>query len=109
MSKLKEVNEQNFEAEVLKSDKPVLVDFSAEWCVSCKALNPKLESLSLEDSSIKVLKIDVDENINIATKYGVRGIPLMIFFKNGQNVGELVGNQPIDSIKEYIEHIKSKT
>ncbi len=97
------VTDSSFEEEVLNSDKLVLVDFWAEWCGPCRALAPKLEELSNEMSEVKIVKVNTDENKESPAKYGVRGIPTMILFKNGQEVDQVVGNQPIDNIKAMIE------
>lgn len=92
---MKAVNSDNFTEVVLNSDKPVLVDFWAEWCGPCKALGPVLEEISQEVSGkVEVVKLNVDEARDLATKYGIRGIPTMIMFKNGQVASTLVGNQP---------------
>ena len=87
-----------FESDVLQGSGPVLVDFWAEWCGPCKALAPKLEEIAGEMASSKIVKVDVDSNPNTATKYGVRGIPTLVVFKDGKEVGRLVGNQPKDAI-----------
>ena len=84
-----------FDEEVLKSQKPVLVDFWAEWCGPCKALAPILEELSGEvGDKAKIVKVNVDENGDLAQQYGIRGIPTLIFFNGGQAQKTLVGNQP---------------
>ncbi len=107
MSNLVNVNNDNFEAEVINSDKPVLVDFWAEWCGPCKALGPILDEIASEVSSdAKVVKVNVDQAGELAQKYGIRGIPTMIFFKGGEAKGTLVGNQPkaeiLKNLKELI-------
>lgn len=82
----------NFEAEVLNSDKPVLVDFYADWCGPCKMMAPVIEKLADQfDGQVKIGKINVDENGDIAQKYGVMSIPNFKFFKNGQVVDEALG------------------
>lgn len=89
----------NFETDVLKSSVPVLVDFWAEWCGPCKALAPKLEELAGEfKEKMKVVKIDIDNNQESPANYGVRGVPTLLLFKNGQVVDQLVGNHPKDNI-----------
>lgn len=92
---LQSVNLDNFETQVLKSDKPVLVDFWAEWCGPCKALAPLLDEISQEvGDNANVVKVNVDEAGELAQKYGIRGIPTLIFFKDGEARSTLVGNQP---------------
>lgn len=98
------VTDDTFESEVLKSDKPVLVDFWAEWCGPCRALAPKLEEIAAEmGEKLRVLKINVDENPNMPARYGVRGIPTMILFKSGSEVEQIVGNLPKDNILAVIQ------
>ncbi len=101
-----EATDETFDAEVLKHPGAVLVDFWAEWCGPCKALGPVLEGLAADYADkIKVVKVNVDESPNAPQSYKVRGIPTMIFFKNGQLVDQLVGNQPKDAIKTTIEKV----
>ena len=85
-------NESNFQSEVIESDKPVLVDFWAEWCGPCKMIGPLIDQLSGElDGQAKVGKVNVDEARNLAVKYGVRSIPLLLFFKDGEVKDQIVG------------------
>lgn len=86
------VTDADFENEVLKSDTPVLVDFWAEWCPPCKAIAPTLEELSSEFSGkVKIAKVNIEENPQVPTKYGVRSIPTLIVFKGGEMVSQNVG------------------
>lgn len=103
MANVKSVNESNFEDLVLNSDKPVVVDFWAEWCGPCKALAPILDEISKEVSGkAEIVKLNVDECGEIAQKFGIRGIPTLIFFKNGEVKSTLVGNQPKSEILKNI-------
>ncbi len=93
------VTDQSFEADVLKANTPVLVDFWAEWCGPCKALGPKLEEIAGElKGKVRIVKLNVDENPTMPAKYGVRGIPTMILFKNGKEIDQIVGNHPKENI-----------
>ena len=85
------VTNDNFESEVLKSDKPVLADFFATWCGPCKALAPIIKEIAEERSDIKVVKIDVDENMEIARQFKVMSIPTVIIFKNGEETNKSMG------------------
>jgi thioredoxin 1 len=86
------VSDKTFDDEVLKSSEPVLVDFFAEWCGPCKAMAPALEQVAAEQKGkVKVVKIDVDQSPAITTKYGIRAMPTLIVFKNGQVAGQHVG------------------
>jgi len=98
------VTDTDFEKEVLQSETLVLVDFWAEWCGPCRALGPKLEELAQQmESKVKVVKVNVDQNPAAPAKYGVRGIPTMILFKGGQEVEQIVGNQPKENIEALIQ------
>ncbi len=88
------VNKDNFEAEVLKSEVPVLVDFWASWCGPCRMLGPIVEEISEERSDIKVCKVDVDANQDLAAKYGVMSIPFVALFKGGEVAKSSVGAVP---------------
>ncbi len=90
-----ELTDANFEQEVLQSDKPVLVDFWAEWCMPCRMLAPTIEELAKDfGAKLKVGKVDTDANPNTSMKFGIRAIPTVILFHNGQAVREFVGMQP---------------
>lgn len=98
------VTDSSFDKDVMKSTTPVLVDFWAEWCGPCRALSPKLEEIAGEMSSqVKIVKMNVDENPQTPGQYGIRGIPAMLLFKDGKQVGELIGNQPKDNITEFLK------
>ena len=98
------VTDTNFEEEVLKSDKPVVVDYWAEWCGPCKQLSPVVDELAndLKDS-VKIVKVNIDEAPEAPTKYGVRGVPTLMIFKDGQVVDTRVGGMPKSQLQEWIE------
>jgi len=90
-----DVTDANFDAEVLKAELPVLVDFWAIWCVPCRMIAPIIEDLASEKKDkLKVVKLDVDHNPQTATKYGIRSIPTLLVFKNGQIVDKFLGAVP---------------
>ena len=98
------VTDENFEAEVLKANKPVLVDFWAEWCGPCKTLLPLVEELAGEmKDDVKVVKINIDDAPEAPTKYGVRGIPTLMIFKGGEVVDTRVGGMPKTQLSEWVE------
>jgi thioredoxin 1 len=104
MAKPVTLTDNNFETEVLSSDKPVLVDFWAEWCGPCKMIAPFVEELAAEyDGKVKVGKLDVDSNTDIAMKLGIRSIPALLIFKKGQVVEHIIGAVPKNQIKSKLE------
>jgi thioredoxin 1 len=97
------VTAATFEKEVKKADKPVLVDFWAEWCGPCRMIAPILEELSVEFSDqVKIVKLNVDSNPEIAQAYNVRGIPALLLFKNGEVAGQKIGALPKQQLKTWI-------
>ena len=100
----KAITDSSFTSDVLDSDKPVLVDFWAEWCGPCKMIGPSLEEIADElGEQVTIAKINIDENPDAPSKYGVRGIPTMILFKNGQPAATKVGAAPKSALKGWLE------
>jgi len=95
------VTESTFEDEVLKSDEPVLVDFWAEWCGPCHAVSPVLEKIS-EEKNLKLVKVNIDENQQLAMRYGVQSIPNMILFENGEPKASAIGAQPKTALERSL-------
>jgi thioredoxin 1 len=100
----KHVTDADFKQEVLESDMPVLVDFWAEWCGPCKAVAPMLDELSIElANKVKIVKLNVDENPATMSQFGVRSIPTMIIFKNGEPVDMKVGAGPKAAMSQWLQ------
>ncbi|GAA0780726.1 thioredoxin [Roseibium denhamense] len=98
-----QVTDASFAAEVLESDGPVVVDFWAEWCGPCKMIAPALEEISEElDGKVKITKLNIDENQDMAMKYGVRSIPMLIIFKDGEPMAQQVGAAPKNKLADWI-------
>ena len=97
------ITNDNFEQEVLKSDKKVLVDFWASWCGPCRMLSPIIDEVAKSTDKVKVGKVNVDEESDLATKFAVMSIPTLILFENGKPVKQIVGLQSKDAILKMIE------
>ncbi|PCI59865.1 MAG: thioredoxin [Kordiimonadales bacterium] len=97
------VTDENFEELVLKSDKPVVVDFWAQWCGPCKMIGPILEEISNERDDIIIAKMDIDENPERPTEFGVRSIPTILVFKNGESVATMMGAKPKAQLASWID------
>lgn len=104
--KLLHVTDANFEEEILKSSTPALVDFWAAWCGPCRTVGPIVEELAGEyNDKIKIAKLNVDDNKQTPSKYGVRGIPTLMLFRDGQVVDQIVGAVPKSKIKELLDKV----
>lgn len=99
-----EITDANFDSEVINSDKPVLIDFWAVWCGPCKLIAPVVEEVAKEyDGKFKVGKMDIDNNPNVAMKYGIRSIPTLLIFKDGKVVDQIVGAVPKNVITSKMD------
>jgi thioredoxin 1 len=104
MSKALHFTDDSFEKDVLNSDKPVLVDFWAEWCGPCRMVGPIVEEMAGEyEGKAKIGKVNVDENAQVATKYGIRSIPALLIFQNGEVVDQIVGAVPKKQLKKQLD------
>ena len=100
---LTDVTDNNFQAEVLESDKPVLVDFWAAWCGPCRVVGPVLEEIASERDDLRIVKLNVDENQQTAANFEVLSIPTMILFKNGQVAKKIIGAYPKKRLESELE------
>src|SRR3954469_3085414 len=97
------VTSSNFTAEVIEFDKPVLVDFTAAWCPPCRAMNPILDQLAADRDDLKIVSVDVDEDQQLASQWGVLGMPTFILFQNGAPIQQLVGSRPRKRLESELE------
>lgn len=108
MAKPGDVNDSQFESEVLKAEVPVLVDFWAPWCGPCRMVEPVVEELAEEyGDKVKFLRMNTDDNFNTANHYGIRAIPTLIVFKGGETVGQVIGFRPKSDLKKVIDQALS--
>lgn len=106
MAEVLHITDENFDQEILKSDIPAMVDFWAEWCGPCKMIGPIIEELAEEyKGKIKIAKMNVDQNQKTPAKFGIRSIPTLIFFKNGEVVDVIIGAQPKEILKSALEKL----
>jgi thioredoxin 1 len=104
MAKLQAVTDATFAPEVLVSDTPVLVDFGAPWCGPCRMLDPIVEELAREyQGRVSFVSVNTDENPNVANRYGIRGLPTLIVFKNGEPAGQIVGFRPKRDLQKRLD------
>ena len=103
---VKEINEKNFEQEVLKSKNPVVIDFWAEWCGPCRMFSPIIDEVSENYKNVNFAKLNVDENEAIAKQYNIMSIPTTIMFKNGKVHAMMIGAIPKDALKKWIDSNK---
>ncbi len=108
MADVVEVTDQNFQAEVLESDMPAIIDFWAEWCAPCRAIAPIIKELASEyGDKVKIVKMDIDANPNTPGQYGVRAIPTVLAFRGGQVVQQLQGARPKADFEEMVKKLLS--
>jgi len=106
---VKEITDSNFETEVLNSSLPTLVDFWAPWCAPCRMIAPMVEQVAKENSSVaQVGKMNVDENPNVSQRYGIKGIPTLILFKDGREVERMVGAGTFEALSRLVDRHTAK-
>lgn len=105
MAEIKHINESEFEEQVVNNEKPVIVDFFATWCGPCKMLGPVLQQVADENNEVEILKVDIDENMDLAQKFGIMSVPTMIIFKGGEEVSREIGFKQKSEILNIIKNI----
>jgi thioredoxin 1 len=106
MSSLPRVTDETFEAEVLKADLPVLVDFGAEWCGPCRSLEPIVEELAAEyEGKVKFVQVNIDESRQTPTSFGIMAVPTLILFKNGEVIDKITGFKPKAILEQHLEKL----
>ena len=106
MADIADVTDANFDGEVLKSDTPVIVDFWAEWCAPCRAIAPIVKDLATQyGDKVKVVKMNIDESPQTPGTYGIRSIPTVLAFKNGEVVSQLTGARPKGDFEEFVNNV----
>jgi thioredoxin 1 len=106
VAKPTEVTDANFDTEVIKSDKPVLVDFWAPWCGPCRMVAPVVDELSDEyDGKVKFVKLNTDDNVRTASQFGIRSIPTLLVFKDGEVKGQIIGFRPKGDLKQRLDAV----
>ncbi len=106
MAELRDVTDANFDAEVIQSDVPTIIDFWAEWCAPCRAIAPIVKELADEyDGKVKIVKMNIDENPSTPGKYGIRSIPTVLAFKGGNVVEQITGARPKSAFQEMVQKL----
>ena len=103
MSRLTDVSDDTFQRDVLEAERPVLVDFTADWCPPCRMIAPHLEAMDAERDDLSVVQLDVDQSQAVAARYGVLSMPTLVLFKDGTELGRVVGAQPRRRLERQLD------